>query len=193
MVAKGLDFPNVTLVGVVNADLQLALPDFRSGERTFQLLTQVAGRSGRGTRPGRVIIQTNHPDHVALAAAAAQDYDAFFSHEIEARRDPPYPPHRRLVNLLFDGRDEEKVIARAEAVEGALRDMAGARGLEVELLGPAPQPLSRLKGKHRWHLTLRGVDHHALRDLADRALADAEEQGRSAVRLSVDVDPASLL
>ncbi len=192
MVAKGLDFPNVTLVGVVNADLQLALPDFRSAERTFQLLTQVAGRSGRGERPGRVLFQTNKPDHYALRAAADQDYATFYRAETAERRDPPYPPFRKLVNLLFDGKDLDRVTAEADAVAAILGERVAARSLRVELMGPAPQPFSRLKGKHRWHLTLRGSDHRALRGLADLALA-RHEAAPGAVRVTVDVDPVSLL
>ncbi len=192
MVAKGLDFPNVTLVGVINADLQLALPDFRSAERTFQLLTQVAGRSGRGQRPGRVLFQTLHPEHYALAAAAAQDYETFYRAEMAERADPPYPPHRRLVNLLFDGADLDKVSAEAGSTADLLREAVAREKLTVDLLGPAPQPFSRLKGKHRWHVTLRGADHRALRDLARRAL-DRHETAPGAVRVAVDVDPVSLL
>jgi primosomal protein N' (replication factor Y) len=194
MVAKGLDFPGVTLVGVIHADLGLSLPDFRSTERTFQLLTQVAGRSGRGPQPGRVFFQTARPDHEALLAAAAQDYERFYRGEMKARRDPPYPPHRRLVNLLFDGRDEARVVAAAEGTAAVLLARRGAIPLraEVELMGPAPRPFSRLKGKHRWHITLRGTDHRALHDLAEAAL---EHRGgiSDTVRMGVDVDPASLL
>jgi primosomal protein N' (replication factor Y) len=190
MVAKGLDFPRVTLVGVIHADLQLFLPDFRSGERTFQLLTQVAGRSGRGDRPGRVIFQTGHPEHIALTSAAAQDYEAFYRAEIETRRDPAYPPHVRLVNLMFDGPREEAVIEVAEEAAGVLRKET--RGGGVEILGPAPQPLSRLRGKYRWHITLRGPDHRALRRTAGRLLAWSEGRVKS-VRIAVDVDPVSLL
>ena len=190
MVAKGLDFPRVTLVGVINADLQLALPDFRSAERTFQLLTQVAGRSGRGSQPGHVIFQTNHPDHYALVAAAAQDYQAFFEQEMEARKDPRYPPYLRLVNLLFDGRDENAVIGEAEEAATFLANRLEGMRSTVDLLGPAPQPFSRLKGKHRWHVTLRGEDHRCLRDLADGVLERSASKG---VRVTVDVDPVSLL
>jgi len=192
MVAKGLDFPNVTLVGVVNADLQLVLPDFRSAERTFQLLTQVAGRSGRGDRPGRVLIQTNHPDHYALSAAAAHDYETFYRREIEERKDPPYPPHRRLVNLLLDGKGEAGVVAEAERIAKALVERVAKENLDVEILGPAPQPLSRLKGKHRWHITLRGRRHADLRLLCEAAL-DLHAGTRRAARLVVDVDPVSML
>jgi primosomal protein N' (replication factor Y) len=192
MVAKGLDFPNVTLVGVVNADLQLALPDFRSAERTFQLLTQVAGRSGRGPRPGRVLFQTSRPEHYALAAAAAQDYLTFYRAETAERRDPPYPPFRRLINLMLDGKIVERVIAEAESTARHLEAMIRQERAAAELLGPAPQPFSRLKGMYRWHVTLRGTDHRVLRGLADRALARHDAAG-SHVRLVADVDPISLL
>ncbi len=192
MVAKGLDFPRVTLVGVINADMQLSLPDFRSAERTFQLLTQVAGRSGRGDDPGEVYIQTDHAAHYALRSAAAQDYEAFYAQELAQRREPPYPPWRRLVNLLFDGKSEQAVIGLAESTADSLELAIADADLDVELLGPAPQPLSRLKGKHRWHLTLRGIGHKDLRSLAERALI-AVEGSRGGVRLSVDVDPVSLL
>jgi len=194
MVAKGLDFPTVTLVGVIHADLGLSLPDFRSAERTFQLLTQVAGRAGRGTNPGRVLFQTARPDHAALQAAAAQDYERFYRGEMAARRDPPYPPYRRLVNLLFDGRDEARVIAAAEEAARLLVSRRDALPPEVplEILGPAPQPFSRLKGKHRWHITLRGSDYRGLHALAKAAL-ERREGVSDGVRMGVDVDPVSLL
>jgi primosomal protein N' (replication factor Y) len=181
----------VTLVGVINADLQLSLPDFRSAERTFQLLTQVAGRSGRGPRPGRVIFQTNQAEHYALTAAAAQDYETFYRTELASRRDPVYPPYVRLINLLFDGRDEAKVIDEADAVATFLRKSLRAAD-HVDFLGPAPQPLSRLKGKHRWHLTLRGPEHKRLQELTTQIL-DREASHQRGVRLTVDVDPVSLL
>jgi len=192
MVAKGLDFPRVTLVGVVNADTQLALPDFRSAERTFQLLTQVAGRSGRGEHRGRIVFQTGHPDHPALTCAAAQDFPRFYRTEIPHRRELGYPPFNRLVNLLFDGKDEAAVIREAETAATRLARRSRDRKLDVELLGPAPQPISRLKGQYRWHITLRGPSARDLHRLAEDALKFAEESaGR--VRLAVDVDPASML
>jgi len=194
MVAKGLDFPTVTLVGVIHADLGLSLPDFRSAERTFQLLTQVAGRAGRGTNPGRVLFQTARPDHAALQAAAAQDYERFYRGEMAARRDPPYPPYRRLVNLLFDGKDEARVMAAAEEAARLLVSKRDALppGGPLEILGPAPQPFSRLKGKHRWHITLRGLDYRSLHALAKAAL-EGREGVSDGVRMGVDVDPVSLL
>ncbi len=191
MVARGLDFPDVTLVGVINADTQLNLPDFRSAERTFQLLTQVAGRAGRGSRPGRVYFQTYASGHYAVEAAREQDYAGFYEMEMTFRREVEYPPVARMINLLLDGKDEQTVIDQAEelgrALEERLPEFAGA----VSILGPAPQSLSRLKGKYRWHLTLKGKDHRKLRELAEAALAHPSK--RPSVRLSVDVDPVSLL
>jgi primosomal protein N' (replication factor Y) len=192
MVARGLDFPNVTLVGVINADTQLNLPDFRSAERTFQLLTQVAGRAGRGRTPGHVLVQTFSPGHYAVETAARQDYRAFYDIEMGFRREVGYPPLARMVNLLFDGKSEERVIGRAERTAGRLKDLIAKERLAADLLGPAPQSLSRLKDKYRWHVTVRSKDHRVLGRLGDTALVD-EETGGSPVRVSVDVDPVSLL
>lgn len=192
MVARGLDFPGVTLVGVINADTQLNLPDFRSAERTFQLLTQVAGRAGRGRQPGHVLVQTFASGHYAIEAARGQDYRAFYETEMEFRREVGYPPLTRMVNLLFDGREEARVMQRAEETARHLSARLGGREPPVDLLGPAPQSLSRLKGKYRWHVTLKGRDHRVLRGLAEEALALPASPG-SPVRLSVDVDPVSLL
>lgn len=191
MVARGLDFPNVTLVGVINADTQLNLPDFRSAERTFQLLTQVAGRAGRGSRPGHVLVQTFSPGHYAVETSRNQDYRAFFDIEIQFRREVGYPPLTRLVNLLFDGKEEEAVMKEAEALAARLGARIRADGLKVDLLGPAPQSLSRLKGKYRWHLTLKSNDHRVLNAVGELALKEMSPGG--GVRLSVDVDPANLL
>lgn len=189
MVAKGLDFPRVTLVGVVGADREMGLPDFRAQERAFQLLTQVAGRAGRGERPGEVVFQTYMPEHHVILAAARQDYELFYAKEIEERRALRYPPCRRLASLLFDGPQEEAVVRAAERVAARL---AGVR--ELERLGPAPMPLSRLKNQYRWHLTLASPRAGTL----TRAIERVQEEWRASppggrVRLQVDVDPASLL
>jgi primosomal protein N' (replication factor Y) len=193
MVAKGLDFPNVTFVGVIYADGSLNIPDFRSSERTFQLLTQVAGRAGRGRRAGDVVLQTYYPDHYALRAAAAQDFVSFFEHEARNRRELLYPPFSRMVNLLFDGGVEERVIGAASWVADHLRRQPG--GESVRFMGPAPQPLSRLRGKHRWHFAMRAPRHAAVRALCEAALDRwaSRERRFASVRFSIDVDPMDLL
>ncbi|MBI4216349.1 MAG: primosomal protein N' [Chloroflexi bacterium] len=159
MVAKGLDLPEVTLVGVVNADVGLYLPDFRAAERTFQLVTQVAGRAGRGRRPGRAVLQTYNPGHYALVAAAAHDYGAFFAAELAQRRRLRYPPYTRLARLLFQHPNAARCRQEAESLARRLRQEMAAQGLPgLEALGPAPAFHSRVRGRHRWQIILRGPD-----------------------------------
>lgn len=185
MVAKGLDFPEVTLVGVVDADVGMHLPDFRAAERTFQLLAQVAGRAGRGPRGGRVLVQTRDPGHHALACAAAHDPDRFLAEELRLRASPAYPPHTHLVNLLLTSEDEGEVAAAAVRLAEWCRRVAGPAGCLV--LGPAPAPIQRLHGRYRWHVLLKG-DPPPLGKVV-RALA----RWRGRVRLAIDRDPLSLL
>jgi primosomal protein N' (replication factor Y) len=187
MVAKGLDFPNVTLVGVITADTSLNLPDFRAGERTFQLLTQVAGRAGRGEAGGRVVVQTYSPQHHAVTTAREHDYETFYGQEIQARAELGYPPFCRMVKILFAGPDEGKTAAAAEAFASI---MAGT----ADLLGPSPCPIIRLRGNYRWQLAVRGSSLPEL--LA--AVGGAVENYRRAVkiervRMMVDVEPQNLL
>ncbi len=195
MIAKGLDFPRVTLVGVLDADVALHLPDFRAAERTFQLLVQVAGRAGRGKVPGEVLVQTCTPDHPAITAvAAAQPAEGervFRTHELTERREANYPPFTRLVTLLADGADAAEVEAAAEAI--AERARALAEGHDIQVLGPAPQALSKLRGRHRWHVLLKGTQGSALREIAADALARAEGPGQRRVRVVADVDPIEVL
>ncbi|MSS71684.1 MAG: primosomal protein N' [Candidatus Latescibacteria bacterium] len=191
MVAKGLDFPGVTLVGVISADTALHMPDFRAPERTFQLLTQVAGRSGRGERPGEVVIQTYRPDDDAIRAACAHDFDAFAERELGNRRPLGYPPFGRLIAFLFRGREEAGVTVEAGACADHLRHVAPEAGVEV--LGPAAAPLARLKGEFRWQIVLKGAAPTALRRLAREAIDRFGTRPRPGVRMSVDVDPVSLL
>jgi primosomal protein N' (replication factor Y) len=195
MIAKGLDFPRVTLVGVLDADVALHLPDFRAGERTYQLLVQVAGRAGRGRTPGEVIVQTCTPDHPAIAAMAAERADEgereFRKRELAERREAGYPPFTRLVTLLVDGPDAAQVEAAATELAAHVRDRAGER--DVTVLGPAPQPLARLRGRHRWHVLLKSADSRLLRDLAASALALSDAPDRRSVRVIADVDPIEVL
>jgi primosomal protein N' (replication factor Y) len=186
MIAKGHDFPEVTLVGVVSADVGLGVADFRAAERTFQLLTQVVGRAGRGARPGQAIIQTLYPKHYGIALAAAQDYAAFFEAELTYRKAMHYPPTLSLVNL----------IVRAASADGALRDAALlARSLRAgrppyEVLGPAAAPLPRLRGDYRAQVILKGTKRAAMRLAVQRALGSNPALAR---RTTVDVDPLSML
>jgi primosomal protein N' (replication factor Y) len=172
MVAKGFDLPRVSLVGVVSADTALHVPDFRAGEATFQLLTQVAGRAGRGSDPAgyahgaRVIVQTYTPEHYAIGFAAGHDYDGFYAAELAARRDFAFPPFRQLVVLTFSHRQEELARAQAETarqeVVDKIESLAQAGAWDVEVLGPTPAVPARLRGRYRWQLTLKGMDLHPL-------------------------------
>ncbi|MBC7807566.1 MAG: primosomal protein N', partial [Akkermansiaceae bacterium] len=203
MVAKGLDFAGVTLVGVISADTALNMPDFRASERAFQLLTQVSGRAGRGFRPGHVFVQTFNPEHESVAAAAKHDYETFYRREIINRRELSYPPFTRLVNIVSQGED-------VRAAEGRLRTLASRLGAEkksdlggplllfgagsdgdIAILGPAPCPLSRLKNKYRWHLLLKTTDIELLRGRLREAWALLSQTDR--MGLTIDVDPLSLL
>ncbi|HEX8501086.1 MAG TPA: primosomal protein N' [Pyrinomonadaceae bacterium] len=192
MIAKGHDFPNVTLVCVVSVDAGLAMPDFRSAERTFQLITQVAGRAGRGDLPGRVLIQTYHPHHYALRHACAQDYEGFFGEEINYRRNLSYPPFVALASLLVRGDDLTRVQATADILRGAL-DRANA-DRAVRVLGPAPAPLARLRGEHRVQLLLKSRSRPRLRTLVEMALGEAADTpGCDAGSINVEIDPVNLM
>ncbi len=159
MVAKGLDLPLVTLVGMVSADVGLNLPDFRAGERTFQLLTQVAGRAGRGLLGGRAVLQTYQPEHYVIQAAAAQDYARFFQREIAYRRELGYPPYRRLARIVVQMPHETRVREEAERAARLIQRQIQHRGLSgTEMIGPAPCFYARINKVYRWHLILRSPD-----------------------------------
>ena len=159
MLAKGLDLPRVTLVGVVSADEGLFLPDFRAGERTFQVLTQVVGRSGRGLWGGRAIIQTYHPEHYAIRAAAHHDYETFYRREMAFRKFMHYPPYARLVRLLYTHTREERARQAAERLAQDIRDTLVREDIpDITVIGPAPCFYTRLRGQYRWHIILRGRD-----------------------------------
>jgi primosomal protein N' (replication factor Y) len=183
MVAKGLDMPLVTLVGVISADTSLRFPDFRSGERTFQLLEQVAGRAGRGPRGGRVVIQTYSPEHYAVQAAAGHDYHALYQREIEFRRRLGYPPFGRLARLVFAHTNERYAQEQAAAMVRHLRGERDRRGLpNLDVLGPGPAFVPRLRGRWRWQIVVRGGDPAEL--LADVPFSRG---------WTLDIDPVSLL
>ncbi len=190
MVAKGHDFPGVTLVGVVNADSALNFPDFRSAERTFSLLTQVAGRAGRGDKPGRVLIQTYDPSHYVLNCVAGHDYRSFYDEESTLREALGYPPFGHLVNCLLSGNDEQRVLGAAKGLASAWENLAA--GLPVEILGPAPCPLSRLRGKWRWQVLLKAGNRAALRRLL-RHFVSLRGEVPKGVTAIIDVDPVDML
>jgi primosomal protein N' (replication factor Y) len=185
MIAKGLDLPLVTLVGVVAADIGLFLPDFRSGERTFQLLTQVAGRAGRSERGGRVVIQSYRPEHHAIQAAARHDYLAFYTREMAFRREQAYPPVRRLARLIYWDKNANKAKHAAEEMAQTVRRQVEQLGLlaeAAEVLGPAPAFFERFRGFYRWQLMLRAPDPALVLRTLDIPFG-----------WRIDIDPASVL
>ncbi len=201
MVAKGHDFPKMTLVGVVLADVGLHLPDFRAGERTFQLLTQVAGRAGRADLPGEVVVQTFRPGHYAITCAREHDYAAFYERESRGREAAGYPPYRRLARLRFEARRREAAAAAGVWTRnflheklGALAAAGGAGGAELTFLGPAPAMLARIRGIHRHHMLLKSRTARRLQE-AVHALDEAfhRQKNFGAVQLIIDVNPQNLL
>ncbi len=192
MVAKGHDFPGVLLVGVLLADLALNLPDFRAAERTFQLVTQVAGRAGRGTEPGEVIVQTFDPSAPAVARVVGHDFDAFAEGELQLRRRACFPPFCRLISCRIEGPDGARTEAAARQTASAAAAAIRASGQPIRLLGPAPAPLSRLKGQERWQFLLKGPTAKSLVPVAS-AVERAAASLKGGVRVSLDVDPLSML
>jgi primosomal protein N' (replication factor Y) len=192
MVTKGHDFPGVTLVGVLCADTGLNVPDFRASERTFQLLAQVAGRAGRGDRPGRVIVQTYRPGTPAVTCAAAHDYMTFFSTESAERAELMYPPHGRLIAVRIDGPNASEIASSANKLAQVAEAMANRseNAGHVEVRGAVPAPIEKLRNRTRWQIWLRGSDRSALRRVA-RAVLATEVPAR--VRVGLDVDPISTL
>lgn len=191
MIAKGLDFPNVTLVGVINADTALHLPDFRAAERTFHLVTQVAGRTGRGERGGRVLVQTFNPDHIAILAAIRHDYAAFAAAELPMRKMLCYPPFASMVRLVIRGPVEEATGEFAKHLAGLLSAALERREAQARVLGPAPAPFSKLRGKYRFQIQLQGPDGQKLRDAVVEATAGLKAPEEA--QWIVDVDPLDML
>ncbi len=192
MVTKGHDLPGVTLVGVVLADQSLAFPDFRASERTFQLLSQVAGRAGRGEQPGRVIFQTFQPDHPAIRAAQRHDYAGFYEYELGDREALGYAPFGRLVAVRCDALDERKARSAIDLLAERARAHPAVRSQKVEVLGPASAPIKKLRARYRFRMLLRSADRRALRAVA-RAVAARIDEGMRTARAHVDVDPVSML
>ena len=191
MLAKGHDFHNVTLVGVISVDAGLALPDFRSAEKTFQLLTQVAGRAGRGALQGRVLIQTYYPEHYALFHACNQDYIGFYREEVEFRRNLNYPPFVALASVLIKHPQYNYAFDNAQIFKDCLI-RANTENM-CRILGVAPAPLARLKGEFRLQILVKAKNRAKLRETLDFALADAQEKFCDLRIVNVEIDPVNLL
>jgi len=192
MVAKGLDFPGVTLVGVISADTGIHMPDFRASERTFQLLTQVSGRAGRGEIPGEVVVQTYMPDGEAVQCAQFHDFETFAHREMEVRQSLGYPPYGRMALLLFKGTDENEVAQSAGICANALRSLAPP---DVEIMGPVQAPISRIQKTYRWQVLLKSDSHNRLNAVARQAAAQfkpKQKRGQK-VSLAINIDPVSML
>ncbi len=194
MIAKGHDYPHVTLVGVINADSGLAFPDFRAAEQSFQLLTQVAGRAGRAQRPGEVIVQTYRPHHYAIRAAAQHDYDGFYAREIAEREKAVYPPFRRMANLAVESEDPLLAERSAQQLQRIVSERVQALGFRgIEIVGPAPATIRRLKRKYRWNLGILSRSPKRLNKIARATREAFPKQARSSkVQLKIDLDPYGL-
>jgi primosomal protein N' (replication factor Y) len=197
MVAKGHDFPNITLVGIVCADSALNFPDFRSSERTFQLLAQVAGRAGRGERPGRVILQTYTPDHFTITAARQQNFQAFYDREIQSRNELGYPPYSRMIQFLITGKNRGTVRETAENLGAAGRALLhgdAARYRRIVILGPVEAALHQVAGRFRWQLLVKGSQSSVLNRFARHLLqVMGPSQGAASAKVIVDVDPLFMM
>jgi primosomal protein N' (replication factor Y) len=192
MITKGFDFPRVTLVGVVLADLALNMPDFRSAERTFQLLTQVAGRAGRGEKAGEVLIQTYAPHHYSIRAARDQDYARFIRRELELRRELMYPPFARMALVRIEGPEPARVSEIAERVAAMLGRAAEPDAMRI--LGPAPAPIERIKRRYRWQVVVKSTSLNLMRAaLATMRAEAAPIAERAGVRVALDIDPVNML
>ena len=196
MLAKGHDFPGITLVGVICADLSLNLPDFRAGERTFQLLAQVAGRSGRGQTPGKVIMQTYIPEHFIIEAAKKQDFQEFFHHEAPFRKALKYPPFSRMIQLKISGTESEKVELYAKTLAGILKNRINSQQSlkeEIQILGPVEASIQKIASRFRWQILLKSPSSSLLNGLVKSLLADKSAKAKPDLRLVVDVDPYFLM
>jgi len=189
MIAKGHDIPNVTLVGVISADMGLGVPDFRAAERTFQLLTQVAGRAGRGSVPGIVLIQTIQPDHYAIRLAAAQDYAAFYEKELAFRRALHYPPFSAMANVLVRGEKKEVALGMSTSLARLFTPPPD----KLRVLGPAEAPVARLRNEYRYQFLIKAASRKALSELLQRVRRFAQEHKWGATALMIDVDPLTLM
>lgn len=189
MIAKGLDFPNVTLVGVLNADTSLNLPDFRSSERTFQLLTQVAGRAGRGDKSGEVVIQTYNPDHYAIQLAKKQDYETFYRYEMNVRKQMSYPPYYYTVGITLSLADELELTRKAYQVLAMLKETLSP---EAKLLGPTPKPIARTHNLYHYHIIIKYRFEDNLETVLNRILDWTQEKDNKKLRVQIDNEPQNI-
>jgi primosomal protein N' (replication factor Y) len=191
MISKGLDFPDVTLVGVIAADTSLNLPDFRSAERTFQMIAQVAGRSGRGSKKGLVIVQTYSPEHYSIEYARYHDYKGFYEKEIMLRKELCYPPFTSIANIIISGTKENEVIEYANEIS-ILLDAALKKYTGVEKLGPAAASISRIKNRFRWQIVIKSSSEEILKEIL-RGVSDTCGEGQSNASISLDLNPQSMV
>jgi primosomal protein N' (replication factor Y) len=192
MLAKGHDFPAITLVGVICADLSLSLPDFRASERTFQLLAQVAGRAGRGEEPGRVIMQTFNPDHFTIKAARNQDYLEFFNQETPFRKALMYPPFSRMIQLKISGKNADKTREHARLVADLL-ERFNTREPQAQILGPIEAAIQKISSRYRWQILIKCVSSINISRMVSAIVRDPAIRKVKSVSVVVDVDPYSLL
>jgi primosomal protein N' (replication factor Y) len=191
MITKGHDFPGITLVGVIAADASLNIPDFRAAERTFQILTQVSGRGGRGDQPGRVIIQTFNPAHYTIIRTQQHDYAGFYGDELPLRRQLAYPPFARLVGVHLSSLKKDEGKRAAAQIGARARELAGTlAGGKADVIGPAESPLARIRGRYRWQLLIRGKESHPLHLIAQKLLEEVRLYG---LQIQVDVDPVNFM
>ncbi|KQC05984.1 MAG: primosomal protein N', partial [Smithella sp. SDB] len=190
MITKGHDFPFITLVGVISADTSLNMPDFRAAEKTFQLITQVAGRGGRGDAPGKVIIQTFNPQHYALKHAQDHDYKAFYEEEIESRKALRYPPFSRIINLRLSSIKQDFLIEEANRLGKLAKKLNAQRGNAAEIIGPAESPLTKIRGRFRYQMLVKGKDINALHQIAREIIS---KNKKSQVKITADVDPENFM
>jgi len=197
MITKGHDFPNITLVGIVCADLSLNFPDFRAGERTFQLLAQVAGRAGRGDAPGRVILQTYNPDHFSIDAAKEQDFRAFYEKEIKFRESLKYPPFSRMILIKISGRDKNRTEQFARTlgeIARTLKNSQRAYHSGIDVLGPISAPLSRIANRFRWQVLLKSPNAKPLHRFIHQLTSKCKLiTGTPGVQMIIDVDPMFMM
>jgi primosomal protein N' (replication factor Y) len=192
MLAKGHDFPAITLVGVICADLSLSLPDFRASERTFQLLAQVAGRAGRGAEPGRVIMQTFNPDHFTIKAARNQDYLEFFNQETPFRKALMYPPFSRMIQLKISGKNADKTRDHARLAADILARLNTLEP-QAQILGPIEAAIQKISSRYRWQILIKGLYSENISRMVSAMVRDPAIQKVKSVSIAIDVDPYSLL